>query len=294
MRKVALPLMADSQIRSGFVRANDIEFAILEAGAGPLALCLHGFPDSAHTWRHLLPRLAEAGFRAVAPFTRGYAPTGIPADGAYQIRALVSDAMALHETLGGDGNAVLIGHDWGAETAYAAAAVAPDRWRRVVTLGVPPAGLDAALLSDYDQLKRFFYIFMFRDTPGLAEAAVAADGMSFIDKLWRDWSPGFDPGEHLERVKDSLRNPANLAAAIGYYRAVGLAEAEEQATGVPAAKPVLYLHGADDGCISADLARGAQTLLPPGSRMIVIEGAGHFPQLEKPDEVNGHILEWLT
>jgi pimeloyl-ACP methyl ester carboxylesterase len=297
---VALPLMAESVIR-----ANDIEFAILEAGSGPLALCLHGFPDSAHTWRHLLPRLAEAGFRAVAPFTRGYAPTGIPADGAYQIGALVSDAVALHEALGGDGSAVLIGHDWGAETAYPAAAFAPDRWRRVVTLGVPPAGLDAALLSDYDQLKRFFYIFMFRDTPGLAEAAVAADGMAFIDKLWRDWSPGFDPGEHLERVKDSLRDPANLAAAIGYYRAVGLTGQnaaqpagrylqEEQAISKPVPQPVLYLHGADDGCVSAGLARGAQALLSPASRMVVVEGAGHFPHLEKPDEVNARILDWLT
>jgi pimeloyl-ACP methyl ester carboxylesterase len=294
LRKVVLPLMAEYEIRSGFIRANDIEFAILEAGTGPLALCLHGFPDSAHTWRQLLPRLAKAGFRAVAPFMRGYAPTGIPANDAYQIGALVSDAMALHETLGGDGSAVLIGHDWGAETAYAAAAAAPDRWRRVVTLGVPPARLDAALLGDYDQLKRFFYIFMFRDTPGLAEAVVAADGMSFIDKLWTDWSPGFDPGEHLERVKDSLRNPANLAAAIGYYRAVGLAEADDQATGKPPPQPVLYLHGADDGCIDAGLARGATALLSPASRMVVIEDAGHFPHLEKPDEVNGLILEWLS
>ncbi len=305
-----MPRMADSEIRSGFVRANDIEFGILEAGAGPLALCLHGFPDSADTWRQLLPRLAGAGFRAVAPFTRGYAPTGIPADGAYQVGALVSDAVALLEALGADGNAVLIGHDWGAETAYAAAAFASDRWRRIVTLGVPPAGLDAALLSDYDQLKRFFYIFMFRDTPGLGEAAVAADGMSFIDRLWGDWSPGFDPGEHLERVKDCLRNPANLAAALGYYRAVGLTEAdqgkqnapapagrylkEEQAVGKPVPQPVLYLHGVDDGCIGADLARRAKSLLSPASRMIMVEGAGHFAHLERPGEVTGHILEWLT
>src|SRR5712692_1264958 len=131
------------------VLANDLEFAILEAGSGPLALCLHGFPDCAHTWRHLLPALADAGFHAVAPFMRGYAPTGVPADGAYQIGALAADAAALHEALGGDEDAVLIGHDWGAEAAYCAAAHAPQRWRLLVTLAVHHAGSDADLFRFY-------------------------------------------------------------------------------------------------------------------------------------------------
>src|ERR1700683_2632356 len=208
-------------LRARTVRANDLEFALLEAGSGPLALCLHGFPDTAHTWEHLLPALAGAGFHAVPPFMRGYAPTAIPADGAYQIGALVADAVALHQVLGGDADAVLIGHDWGAETAYGAAAFAPDRWRRLVTLAVPPAALDAVLFSDYEQLKRLFYTFMFRDPNGFADAVVARDGMAFLDRLWADWSPGFPASEHLARVKESLREPANLAAAIGYYRAAG-------------------------------------------------------------------------
>jgi pimeloyl-ACP methyl ester carboxylesterase len=287
-------------VRTRTVLANDLEFAILAAGSGPLALCLHGFPDSAQTWRYLLPALADAGFHAVAPFMRGYAPTGIPADGAYQVGALAADAVALHEVLGGDADAVLIGHDWGAETAYCAAVYAPQRWRRLVTLAVPPAALDAELFSDYDQLKKFFYIFMFRDPLGFAEAVVAADGMAFIDRLWRDWSPGFEPGEHLSLVKESLREPANLAAAIGYYRAVGAAPqtgryaGEEQAVGGQPPQPTLYLHGAADGCIGADLARGAERLLAPSSRMMVIERSGHFLHLEQPDEVNAHILAWVS
>src|ERR1700730_14709550 len=190
------------------VRANDLDFGLLEAGAGPLALCLHGFPDSAHTWEHLLPALAGAGFHAVAPFTRGYAPTALPADGAYHIGALVADAVALHEVLGGDADAVLIGHDWGAETAYGAAAYAPDRWRRLVPLGVPPAALDAVLFSDYEQLKRLFYTFMFRDPTWFADGVVARKSVAFLDRLWADWSPGFAAGAHLARVKESLRQPA--------------------------------------------------------------------------------------
>jgi pimeloyl-ACP methyl ester carboxylesterase len=257
--------------------------------SGPLALCLHGFPDTAHTWTHLLPALAGAGFHAVAPFMRGYAPTAVPADGAYHIGALAADALALHEALGGDGDAVLIGHDWGAETAYAAAAEAPGRWRRLVTLAVPPAALDPVLFSDYEQLRRFFYMFLFRDPDGLAEAVVAADGMSFLDRLWADWSPGLEAAGQLNRVKESLRQPANLAAAIGYYRAVAALGATR-----PAPQPTLYLHGADDGCIAVRLARRAEPLLAPSSRMIVIDGAGHFLHLEKPEEINSHILAWVT
>src|SRR5262245_14445928 len=298
-------------VRSATVRANGLEFGLLEAGSGPLALCLHGFPDTARTWRHLLPALAGAGFHAVAPFMRGYAPTAVPGDGAYQVGALAADAVALHEVLGGDGDAVLIGHDWGAEAAYGAAAHAPDRWRRLVTLAVPPASLDPVLFSDYEQLKRFFYVFLFRDPLGFADALVASDGMSFLDRLWQDWSPGYDAGEDLARVKESLRDPANLAAAIGYYRAVGAAggsggssggpaenadryAAEEQAAGRQAPQPTLYLHGAADGCIRVELAHGAERLLAPSSRMVVIEDAGHFLHVERPGEVNKSILAWIS
>jgi pimeloyl-ACP methyl ester carboxylesterase len=281
---------ASVAVRSATVRANGLQFGVLEAGSGPLALCLHGFPYAAHTWRHLLPALAGAGFHAVAPFMRGYAPTAVPADGAYHLGALAADAVALHEVLGGDANAVLIGHDWGAEAAYGAAAFAPDRWRRLVTLAVPPAALDEVPFTDYEQLKRFFYLFMFRDPAGYAETVVARDDLAFLDKLWRDWSPGFSPGEHLARVKACLRQPANLAAVLGYYRAA----ADQEAAGRQAPQPTLYLHGARDGCIGVDLVRGAERLLAPSSRMIVIDDAGHFLHLEEPGQVNDHILSWVS
>ena len=291
-------------VRSATVQANGLQFGVLEAGSGPLALCLHGFPDAAHTWRHLLPALAGAGFHAVAPFMRGYAPTGVPADGAYQLGALIADAVALHEVLGGDSDAVLIGHDWGAEAAYGAAAYAPGRWRRLVTLAVPPAALDEVLFSDYDQLRRFFYLFMFRDPAGFAEAVVARDGMAFLDRLWRDWSPGFQPSEHLAQVKQCLQQRANLSAALGYYRAAGAVgegtgttaqyAAQQQAAGRQPPQPTLYLHGARDGCIGVELARGTERLLAPSSRMIVIDDAGHFLHLEKPSAVNDHVLSWVS
>lgn len=281
------------------VSADGVEFGYLEAGSGPLVLCLHGFPDSAHTWRHLLPVLADAGFHAVAPFMRGYAPTAVPDDGAYQTGALAADANALHEALGGDGDAILVGHDWGGFATYGAINHQPDRWRRAVTMAVPPRAVFATAFLDYAQLKRSFYVFLFQAP--LAEAAVMADDMTFLDALWRDWSPGYDAAQDLAHVKDSLRDSANLTAALGYYRAlydtsrqVETYAAVQQAAEQVGTQQVLYLHGTADGCVGADVVEDAARHLPPGSRMEMIEGAGHFLQLEQPAEVNQRVLDWLT
>jgi pimeloyl-ACP methyl ester carboxylesterase len=294
-------MRTDQELRQGRVRVNEVGLAYVETGpeAGPLALCLHGFPDTAYTFRHLLPALAEAGFRAVAPFLRGYAPSEVPADGRYQTGALVADACALHERLGGDERAVLVGHDWGAIAAYGAAAFAPDRFRRVVTAAVPPLGALATALFRYDQLRRSWYMFFFQSP--LAEAVVAADDLAFIDRLWADWSPGYDASEDLPLVKASLREPDHLAAAIGYYRAQfdptrqdPVLAAEQAATAAPTPQPTLYLHGADDGCMGAELAEGAAAFLGPGSAVEIVEGAGHFVHLERPELVNQRIVEFLA
>ncbi|MFI0448477.1 alpha/beta fold hydrolase [Actinomadura sp. 6N118] len=288
----------------GSVKANGLEFGYLSAGPedGPLALCLHGFPDSAYTWRHLMPELAAAGYRAVAPFMRGYAPTSLPPDGAYQTGALAADAVALHEALGGGSDAVIIGHDWGAFATYGAAAFAPDRWRKVVTLAVPPVNAMMGAFFSYEQLKRSFYIFLFQ-TP-LAEMAL---DRSFIEGLWRDWSPGYDAAEEIGHVMECLSTPGNIAAAIGYYRAmldpsrlVKAYAAEQASASTPGERPVLYLHGAQDGCLGADMVMpggdpsSVLTQLPPGSCAEIVPDAGHFLQLERPADVNRRILDWLS
>jgi len=291
-----------TQVKS--ITANGIEFGYLEAGPAdaPLALCLHGFPDTAHSWRHLLPALADAGYHAVAPFMRGYAPTGIPDDGAYQAGAIASDANALHEAFGADGDAVLIGHDWGAIAAYGATAHAPERWRRAVTMSVPPLSGVLADFFDYDygQFKRSFYIFLFQ-TP-LAEAGAAAHDMALIDGLWRDWSPGYhDSARDIAHVKESLKDPAHLAAAIGYYKAlfdptrqVPRYAAEQEAITAIGERPILFLHGTDDGCIGADVVHSAKDHLPAGSRVELVDGAGHFLHLEQPERINREVLAWLA
>jgi pimeloyl-ACP methyl ester carboxylesterase len=282
------------------VKTDALEFSYLEAGPadGPLALCLHGFPDTAHTWRHLLPALADAGYHAVAPWLRGYAPTQIPSDGCYQTGALAADACALHEALGGDERAVLIGHDWGAAAVTGAAVLAPRRWRRVVTMAVPPLGAVGSSFFTYAQLKRSFYIFVFQ-TP-LAETAASIDDHVFIDGLWADWSPGYDGTWDVAQVKESIGAPDNLKAAIGYYRAMfdptlhdALYEEAQAAAGAMAPQPTLYLHGADDGCLAFDGIGDVLAFLSPGSEQVTVADAGHFLQVEQPDVVNGHILRFL-
>ena len=280
------------------ITANDVTFGYLSDGPsqGPLALCLHGFPDSAHTWRHLLPVLAAAGFRAVAPFMRGYAPTGIPADGAYQTGALAADANALHHALGGRDDAVLIGHDWGAAATYGATAAAPERWRRAVAMALPPLPALLEGFLSYDQLKRFFYVFLFQTT--LAETALTP---SFVEGLWRDWSPGYDAAADVAHAMDCLGTPQNVAAAIGYYRAmldparhVARYAAEQDATTQVGSKPHQYLHGVDDGCLAEEMAKQADRHLPPGSRVHIVDGAGHFLHLERPSEIAAQVLDWIT
>jgi len=283
------------------VAANGTEFAYFEAGPGdgPLALCLHGFPDTAHTWRHLLPRLADAGFRAVAPNMRGYAPTLVPSDGRFDTGTLALDACELHEALGGGEDAVIIGHDWGAFAAYGAAALQPGRWRRVVAAAVAPQASMADGFFSFDQLRRSWYVFFFQ-TP-LAEYAVGLDDYAFIDRLWADWSPGFDGSWDAARVKESLATPESLAAAIGYYRAMFAgppddagAVAAQVAAGTMAPQPTLYLHGADDGCMGLDAIGPVAEFLAPGSEVVAVAGAGHFLHVERPDEVNDHIVRFLT
>ena len=270
------------------VTANGIDFAVLEAGSGPLALCLHGFPDSPHSFRHLVGDLAAAGFHAVAPFMRGYAPTSVAPDGEYGLGALAADADALHEALGGDERAVLIGSDWGAEAAYAAGSASPGRWRRLVTLAIPPLALDDRLFADPGQRERFAYLSLLR-TPG-APRIVAADDFAFVDRLWREWSPGHDGSRDAAEAKRCLRRPEHLAAAIAYYLA-GDPPAELRRT---PPQPTLYLHGDDDGCIDVRLVRDADAHLSPGSRLEVLPGAGHFLHAEQPAEVGARVLAWVA
>lgn len=288
----------------GEVRANGLRFRYLEAGEGPLALCLHGFPDSPHSYRHLLPELAGAGYRAVAPFNRGFEPTELPADRHHiHTSMMAADALALHEALGGDGDAVLIAHDWGAVAAWGALGHEPERWRRGVVMNIPPFRVFGENLFSYAQIKRSFYFWFFQ-MQAVAEDVISADDFAFIDNIWGDWSPGYDATEDLPKVKECLRNPAHFHTALGYYwgqfdpprmGSPVWSEEQEAAWGLPITRPVLYLHGTNDGChgLDAEQVAGVPDLCGEGSESELIEGVGHFMMVERPQQINERILGFL-
>jgi pimeloyl-ACP methyl ester carboxylesterase len=287
-------------VKSGIVRARGLEFPTLEAGDGPLVLCLHGFPDYFESFRHQLPVLAAAGFRAVAPCMRGYAASAIPKGGGYQTAALAEDAIAIIEALGYD-DAVVFGHDWGALAAYGAALAAPQRVRALVTAAIPygPQFM-TAFTTNYTQQRRFWYMFFFQMP--FAEAAVAYDDFAFLERLWNDWSPGWRwPEEAMMRVKETFRRPGVLEAALGYYRAAFNPALQDPRYAVlqgrmmmdPIDVPAMILHGADDGCTGVELVQGMEAFFPRGLRVEVVPGTGHFLHQEAPDAVNRLILDFL-
>ncbi len=291
--------MAGHQITQASTEVDDLHVEWLECGTGPLAICLHGFPDSAHTWRHLLPELANAGFRGVAPWTRGYFPTAVPTDGLYQRGVRGRDACLLHEALDGDSDAVIIGHDFGSGAANVAASMEPDRWARAVMMSVPPGARMANAMFEYGQIRRSSYMFFFQHP--LSEMVVPHDDWAFIRGLWNDWSPGFDGGSDIDQFIESASPDGHLAAMLGYYRATFQPElrseefADWDAAGQsPPPQPTLYLHGRADGCITSDLADGLDAELAPDSKVVVFDDVGHFLQLEDPKRVNATIVDFLT
>ena len=270
---------------------------------GPLLLCLHGYPDTAWTWRHLGPRLAAEGYRVVAPFTRGYAPTAIPADGDYHVGALMYDAIALHRELGGGSDAVAIGHDWGGFTTAALAACPESPFAKIVALATPlmagfqrPRNADATRALP-GQVRRSWYV-MFQQLPWLPERVLDR----VIPKLWRDWTaPGFDASDELAYVWASLPTVAHRRAAVTYYRhqfQPRRPRPEYEALqrywrDQPYRIPMLVVHGGADGGVDIRLATFSAQELPPGSLHETIAEAGHFVHLDEPELVAKQILDFI-
>jgi pimeloyl-ACP methyl ester carboxylesterase len=143
---------------------------------------------------------------------------------------------------------------------------------------------------------------MFFFQHGLADVVVPMDDLAFIERLWRDWSPGHEPADDLDHVRRALGTPENLAAALGYYRATlgdgprdPALDAAQSATGAMPTQPLLYLHGRDDGCVGLEVAEMARAdLTADGSRMEVVDSAGHFLFVERPEVTNQLVIDFLA
>ena len=281
--------------------ARGLEFQALALGDGPLVLCLHGFPDTSRSFRHQLPAFAGAGYRAIAPSLRGYEPSSQPADGDYTMVRMAEDLVDWIDQLG-DEPVHLVGHDWGGVIAYVAAAMAPDRFHAIATLAVPhPERMQSdGIRKVPSQLRKSWYMFFFQ-LRGLADFAVEARDWALIEKLWRDWSPGWTPPpEEMAHLKRCLEQPGVKRAALGYYRALGGRSTRGSKRTLelfrtPIRVPTLALTGARDGCIDTRLYDYTmkEEDFPAGLEVVRVEGAGHFLHQETPDVVNTLLLDWL-
>ena len=274
-------------------------FAAKAMGEGPVVICLHGFPDNAGSFRHQLPALAEAGFRAISVTLRGYECESIPENGDYSVEAIASDIYAVIDQLD-QGPVHLVGHDWGAAIAYNAAAAAPHHFKSLTTMAVPHAGRFARDgLRIPRQLKLSWYMGFF-NLPWVSDWVVRRRDFAFIRNLWRKWSPGWSPApDVIESVIDTLSQPGVLSATLGYYRAalsLSALSASADDAHYPVPVPTLALTGERDGCIASDVFERLTVAsdYPEGMRFHRIAEAGHFLHQEQPKAVNSLLIDWLT
>jgi len=279
--------------------ANGLRFVADAEGpaGGPPVLLLHGFPELARSWRHQLPALAAAGWRAVAPDLRGYGRTD--RRGPYDLGTLARDVAGLVRALGRE-RTVVCGHDWGGAAAWAAAALEPAAVERLVVLACPhPVVMAGALRRSPRQLARSSYMLFFQ-LPWLPERLLARHGGAAVARALRGGSfvrSAFPP-EELARYRAAFSTVEAARAALGWYRAafrrplplLRMARAR-------IAAPALILRGAQDRFLGPETMDAAETarLFAPGVRpeLRVLEGAGHFLQNEAPERVNAALLEWL-
>jgi pimeloyl-ACP methyl ester carboxylesterase len=266
------------------VEANGVRFAYLTEGEGPLVLLLHGFPDTARSWDRTRAVLAEAGFRAVSPWMRGYVPTEIPGNAAYDAQTLGRDVVELVRALGEE-QAIVVGHDWGALASYAAVGLAPEVVRKLVTIAIPHPASMRPTPSLLWRVRHFVTLRL----PGAARRIRAGD-FAHIDELVRRWSPQWDPSpEETADVKRSFAEAGCLEAAIGYYRAL--------TPTVPACLrrkvdvPSVAFAGLHDMIDPSLYDRAASRYR--GDYTVVRMPGGHFMHREHPDDFHRELLRVL-
>lgn len=304
------------------ISANGIDMFVREAGQGPLVVLCHGWPELSYSWRHQIAALAAAGFRVAAPDMRGFGRTTAPADvGAYTIFDTVGDMVALVAALG-ERKAMIVGHDWGAPVAWHAALFRPDIFTKVAGLSVPPPfrgrGRPLETLRE-GGITNFYWQYF--QPPGVAEAEFERDiartmrlvlgrGVSDPSSMFVDEAKGF-----LGKLPAGLPLPAWLTEAdiaefaegyrqsgfrggLNWYRNLDRNwELTAPWQDAQIHQPSLFIAGSNDsvitGLIGAKRVADMERVLPNLRQKLIIEGAGHWIQQERPDEVNAALIAFL-
>ncbi len=305
------------------ISANGIEIFLLEQGEGPLVLLCHGWPELSYSWRHQIPALAAAGFHVAAPDMRGFGRTSVPSEiSAYSIFDHVGDMVALVAALG-EKRAIIVGHDWGAPVAWHAALFRPDVFSAVAGMSVPPPSRGRGRPLDTlreSGISNFYWQYF--QTPGVAEREFERDvdvtmrtllGRGFSDpaaSLFIEDGKGFlgDIGA-LRPLPDWL-SEADLSYFSEAYRKSGFRgglnwyrnidrnwELTAPWQGAQIHQPSLFIAGSNDsvitGLIGAKRVTDMERVLPNLKQKLIIDGAGHWVQQERADEVNTALIAFL-
>jgi pimeloyl-ACP methyl ester carboxylesterase len=320
--------VSDSQpITERTIETNGVQLHTLEAGdpGAPLVVLAHGFPELGYSWRHQIPALAAAGYHVLAPDQRGYGRTTSPADiAAYNVVDLSADLIGLLDDVDAD-KAVFIGHDWGSPVVWGSAQLHPDRVEAVVGMSVPPVPRSkvpptTAFRTIFGD--NFFYMLYFQD-PGVADAELDGDPRRTITRMMggltrsddqtaalRMIAPG--PAGFIERLPEADGLPDWISAdevdhyvaeftrtgftgGLNWYR--NMDRNWELMADPPAATidvPAMFIGGTDDPVLSFMRPDRAAEVVTGRYREVLIDGAGHWLQQEKPDRVNELLLDFLS
>jgi pimeloyl-ACP methyl ester carboxylesterase len=261
-------------------------FVFAEAGEGPLIILLHGFPDTPHGWERIAAGLADAGYRTVRPWLRGYHPDTIVEGRPYDPVTIGSDPITFLDALG-ERDAILVGHDWGASMVYGAATLYPARVRAIVPIAIPHPTLLPRNPSTLWAARHFLALKM-----PWAEKAVRRADFAYLDTLYRRWSPNWG-GAARERsladAKSAFADQRSLSGALDYYRALSPRPAPELAR--PPLARGLVVGGTTD-ILDPDLYQRTVALLGAGSDSLIVEGAGHWPHREGEDAFLARLIEF--
>ncbi|OMC49530.1 epoxide hydrolase [Mycobacterium sp. IS-2888] len=304
-----------------------MQLRVVEAGdrGAPTVVLAHGFPELAYSWRHQIPALAEAGYHVLAPDQRGYGGSSAPdAIAAYNIRELTADIVGLLDDVGAE-RAVWVGHDWGAPVAWHAPLLHPDRVSAVVGLSVPPLPRShVAPTKAWRKLfgENFFYILYFQE-PGVADAELNADPgrvirrmmgglradggqdalvrmatpgpQGFLDRLPEpDGLPDWISQDELDHYVDEFSR-TGFTGGLNWYRNFDRNwETTPELDGAKISVPCLFIGGSADPVLSFTRADRASQVVSGPYRQVMLEGAGHWLQQERPDEVNAALLDFLN
>lgn len=267
------------------IELDGIGLNVVEEGSGPAVLLLHGFPDSAALWRHQIPALAKAGFRAVAPDLRGFGESDKPPQKeAYQLARVLADAVGILEALGLE-RVHVVGHDWGAAVAWSLASFLPDRVDRLVAMSV--GHMAAFARAPIEQREKSWYMLLFQ-IEKLAEEVLRRDGW----RLFREFTRHHP---ECDRWIRDLERPGALTAGLNWYRAN---MTPESMFAEPPAFPkvradTLGLWSSDDAYLTEAQMRDSARFVEGSWHYQRVGDAGHWLQLDQPERVNRYLLGFL-